>query len=200
MGLRMGHRVESLLTFDLTDLAEKADVARRFRARLSFAQVGLGVALVVVGAYFYVTPPPQSIPRFSVGPLLFVLIGAILTGVASWVRSSLGPSPRRLEVSQEELVFSSIPHRLPLRIDWKQPALKLEIYDLRQTKVAGQATRRRGYDFLIQAAGGPETAVPLSAYETIVRIAEGHGLRITRRDVPSGAGGPMVVTTIRSSS
>jgi hypothetical protein len=81
--MSMGHRGESLLTFDLTDLADRADAARRFRALLSSAQVGLGVVIATVGAYFYLAPPPKSLPPFSTGPLLFVFIGVVLMGVAS---------------------------------------------------------------------------------------------------------------------
>jgi hypothetical protein len=187
-------------TFDLTALAVHADRARRFRVRMNFAQISLGVALVALGAYFLLLPPPGAIPPFSTGPAIVIAIGALLVGVASWVRSSLGSSPRKLIVSGRGVVFDDIPRRKPLRLDWSDPHLKLDLYDMREIRRRNPKSQSKGYDFLIQVGGGPEAAVPEEAFNAIVVTARSQGLSLTAKSVPSGAGAPMLLTTIRRGS
>jgi hypothetical protein len=184
-------------TFDLSALASHADRARRFRLGLNRAQFALGLALVVIGGYFFFAPPPASTPRYSVGPALFIAIGIVLAAVAAWVHTGLTASPRRLVISNKGLLFDNIPGRKSLHVEWERPRLKLDLYDMREIRRVNPKSRSRGYDFLIQAGGGPETAIPQEAFDAIIRTAAENRLAVSSRKVPSGAGPPMVLTTIR---
>jgi hypothetical protein len=183
--------------FDLTELALLADRARRFRRVASNSILGVGFALILIGSYFFFGPPPGSIPAYSSGPILFIAIGVIIVGYASWVVRGLGPSPRRLVLSRSSVSFEDIPGRPPICVDWNRHGLRLDLYDLREIRKAKPESRSRGYEFLVQPSGGPEAAIPPEAYEAIIQVAEEHGLQVSKRSVPSGAGAPMLITTIR---
>jgi len=184
--------------FDLTDLARRANRARRFRRVASNAVRGIGVALILIGVYFFLAPPPGSLPAYSSGPLLFIGLGVVIAGYASWVVRGLGPSPRRLVLSRSAVCFEDIPGRPPVRVSWNRHRLRLDLYDFREIRKAKPESRSTGYEFLVRPSGGPEAAIPREAYEAILQLAEEGGLRVSRRSVPSGAGAPMLVTTIRS--
>lgn len=184
--------------FDLTELALRADRARRFRRAASTSIRGIGIALVLIGAYFFFAPPDGSIPAYSLGPFLFIALGVIIVGYSSWVVRGLGPSPRRLVLTRSSVSFEDIPGRPPIRMSWNRHRLRLDLYDLREIRKAKPESRSRGYEFLVQPEGGPEAAISPEAYEAIIQAAEEHGLHVSKRSVPSGAGAPMLVTTIRS--
>ncbi|MGA3023031.1 MAG: hypothetical protein ABSE66_09600 [Thermoplasmata archaeon] len=174
--------------FDLTQLAENADRARRGRRRTVMTGGVIGVALVAIEAYFYFAPPPGAIPPHSFGPLLFILLGLVIFGYAWFVVLVLGPSARKLVVTSAHLSFESIPGRSSVRIEWNQPRFRLDIYDLRSRHAKGSDTPPRGYGFIVEPGGGPKTAVPLEARDLILQLACGDGMRMNQRTVPTGAG------------
>lgn len=188
------------LTFDLTDLAVRADRARRFRIIQSNFVRAFGAVLVVVGAYFFLYPPAGSIPPHSSGPLLFIAIGAIVVGYGSWIIYRLGPSARRLVISRDFLSLEDIPGRKSVRLLWNQPGFRLDIHDFREIRNADPQSKSRGYEFVLHPSRGPETAVPMRAVDAIIEQAERHGLQVGRRSVSVGAKAPMIVVSIQSST
>ena len=195
-----GGPVQPSQTFDLSNLAESADRARRFRVAQSRFVRGLGLALMLVGALFYVAPPAATLPRYSSGPLIFIVIGPIVFAAGYWVSVNLGPSARRLIVSAEGISLENIPRRPPVRLEWEQTGFRLEIHDFRDIRKADPKSRSHGYEIVLHLPRGPETAIPPSAYEAILRGANVRGLRLNQRPVKIGARAPMIVTTIRNSS
>jgi hypothetical protein len=195
-----GSSIIAFQSFDLTDLAVRADRARRFRIGLVDALRVIGFALAAIGVYFFVAPPVGSIPPYSTGPASFIGIGAVLVILATWVRAGLGPSARRLVLSRTHLSFEEIPGRKSVRVEWKDPRFKLEIDDYRQIRNADPNSKLQGCDLVISSGRWPETAVPLEAVEAILRIAEQLGLRVSRRTMAIGAKAPLHLVTIRSTS
>ena len=154
--------------FGLDSLAESADRARRGRRVYTNAVRGVGGALVVVGLFFFAEPPHGSIPRYSSGPLLFLVIGVSLLAYGSWVLATrLGPSARRLVLTSKGASFGAIPDRSPVWVSWIERGLSLEIYDLRRRHERGTNVLPVGYDFIVEPKGGPKTTVPLEAVEAI---------------------------------
>jgi len=183
--------------FDLTNLAANADRARRPRVWQATFVFVVGIALIVIGAYFLTAPPAGSIPPYSSGPAIFIAGGVVLAGAGFWVRSGLGPSPRRLIVSEGSIDFADIPGHSNIRVRWEDSVFRLDIHDFREIRGADPKSRGRGYDFLIQSGHGPEAAVSLEAVEAILRIAESRGMDVSKRRVSIGAKAPEVLTSIR---
>ena len=185
--------------FDLTNLAANADRARRPRVWQATLVLGVGIALIGIGACFLIAPPVGSIPPYSSGPAIFIAVGIVLAGAGFWVRSGLGPSPRRLFLTESSIDLAKIPHRSNLRIRWDRPGFKMEIHDFREIRTADPRSRSKGYEIILHPPRGPETAVPREALEAITQIAESRGMAMTTREVSIGAKAPMIVISIRGS-
>jgi len=183
--------------FNLTDLAIHADRARRFRVIENNIYRAVGGALIVIGGYFFLAPPPGSIPIHSFGPLIFMFIGAVILVHGSWIVRKLGPSARRLVLTRETISLEQIPRHEAVRLDLRSRDFRLEIHDFRGIRAANPMSRSRGYEVILHPSRGPETAVPREALTAILARAEALGMHVNRREVPIGAGAPMIVTTIR---
>jgi hypothetical protein len=185
-------------TFDLSELAIRADRARRVRVWMTEMIRAVGAFFAAVALYFFLDPPAGSIPQFSIGPLTLLGVGVSVAGFATWTRASLGRSPRRLVVSSKSVTFEDVPGRRPIEAAWSQPSFSLDLYDMREIRKADPASQSRGYDFLARLKGSPEAAIPLEAFDTIIRMSEQKGLSVKRRPVQIGARAPMFVTSVRA--
>ncbi len=184
------------MVFDLTPLATELD--RNYRSqRLMTRAVAMFFAIaLVVGVYLLSFPPANHAPNFYVGPLLLVIVSALIC-IQWWVGSAtFGHAPTRLELTSKLAAFQGSPGQKAWLLSWSDPKLRFGIIDRTRLPRVRYDGRPQIIDYIVKAPRRPQTPVPREVFDAILEQAAHHGLRVTRSETKDRMGRPETLTTI----
>jgi hypothetical protein len=186
------------VAFDLTDLAAELDRATRF-SRVMVLIIALAFAIfAAIALWILLFPPAGHAADLPISATLATTAFGLVSLYGWWAYIPLGRAPRRLMINERGIAFEQVPGRRDHVIGWGDPRLRIHIYDLRGLPKLRYDGKPRTILFRMRTRWGSDTAITQDAFDRIVREAEGHGLRVTRREAPyQGPGTRMLVTVSR---